>query len=173
VVDVADLAHAAHGQELAVRREGERANAADRVAPWSVGIAVFTARCLVLTVAAGARYPRESGTGKVIVEATRNREAVLFSILAAGAICSFPYILPRMDFFGPTSGRPIVIYLLPLTDMFSRAVGIFVMPWLAVIALRKICEWRLGGITGDCLGAAIESAEFVFLLTAALLVGYW
>jgi cobalamin synthase len=29
---------------------------------------------------------------------------------------------------------------------------------------------RLGGITGDCLGAGIEVAEWVLLLTTALLV---
>jgi adenosylcobinamide-GDP ribazoletransferase len=39
-----------------------------------------------------------------------------------------------------------------------------------VLGLKRLCRRRLTGITGDCLGAAIESAEVVFLLTAALVL---
>src|SRR5579884_1252814 len=43
--------------------------AAPARAPWLVAGAVATARCLVVCAAAGARYPRPQGTGKLLVEA--------------------------------------------------------------------------------------------------------
>jgi adenosylcobinamide-GDP ribazoletransferase len=45
-----------------------------------------------------------------------------------------------------------------------RALPAFV----AVLGLKGLCERRLGGVTGDCLGAAIELAELLFLLAAVL-----
>jgi adenosylcobinamide-GDP ribazoletransferase len=41
---------------------------------------------------------------------------------------------------------------------------------LVVLGLKRLCRRRLTGITGDCLGAAIESAEVVFLLAAVLIL---
>jgi adenosylcobinamide-GDP ribazoletransferase len=105
-------------------------------APWVVAGAVTAARCLVLCVAAGARYPRPEGTARVLVEATRLWEMALFGVLAA--VVAFGTITPL------------------------RALPAFV----AISGLRWLCSRRLGGITGDCLGAAIELAEVLFLLCA-------
>jgi adenosylcobinamide-GDP ribazoletransferase len=107
-------------------------------APWLVAAAVTAARCLVLCVAAGARYPRPQGTGKLLIEATRWREAGPFAVLAGAAAWA--------------AGCPLAV--LPAL--------------LGVGGLRWLCVRRLGGITGDCLGAAIELAEGLFLFTAAL-----
>lgn len=115
------------------------------LAPWLVGLAALTARCLVLTLAAGTRYPRPGGTGKVIIEATGWPEAMLFPLLA---LCA---ALPLM----------LVVH-----GGFVAMLGI---PLLAVLLLRRLCVTRLGGITGDCLGAAIELTEALALLTAAAL----
>lgn len=136
-------------------------------APWTVGIAVLAARCLVLTLAADARYPRDEGTGKLFIEATRNREAVAFSLLAACAVATLLLALPRIDYFRPPpSDRYLYYFAAP--DAFSRAVLWFLVIWLTVVLLRKLCERRLGGITGDCLGAGIELVELVFLLSVAV-----
>jgi adenosylcobinamide-GDP ribazoletransferase len=117
-------------------------------APWVIVAAVVMARCLVLAVAAGAHYPRPQGTGKVFVEATRPPEAILFALLAGG-VALLPF--PRGEW------ADALILWLPLLP----AVGL----------LRWLCRRRLGGITGDCLGAAIELLEGLVLLTAALLPG--
>ena len=37
-----------------------------------------------------------------------------------------------------------------------------------VLLLRWMCQRRLDGITGDCLGAAIEMSEVLFLISAVV-----
>jgi cobalamin 5'-phosphate synthase/cobalamin synthase len=111
-------------------------------APWLVGGAAVVARCLVLCVAAGARYPRPEGTGKALVEATRGGEGVLFGLVAALSALAACW---------------------PDWEKTPLLVG---PPLLAVLLLRRLCVRRLDGITGDCLGAAIETAEVIFLLCA-------
>jgi adenosylcobinamide-GDP ribazoletransferase len=109
----------------------------------TIGAAVLVSRCLVLVMAAGARYPRPEGTGKVLIEATGWREAFVCALMAAVATClAFP--------------RP-----------FHDLVIFFPVFW-AVIVFRRISERRLGGVTGDGLGAAIEITEVVFLLAVAV-----
>jgi adenosylcobinamide-GDP ribazoletransferase len=116
--------------------------------PWLVAAAVAVGRCLALCLAAGARYPRPEGTGKALVEATRGWEAAPFAAAAVGV--TFLAV--------PEDGAPAVLVLLA--------------PALVVVAgLRWLCGRRLGGITGDCLGAAIELVEWIFLLAAALWQG--
>jgi adenosylcobinamide-GDP ribazoletransferase len=113
--------------------------------PWVVGAAVVVARCLVLCVAAGSPYPRPEGTGKTLIEATRWWEAGLFA--GAGAAAAVPAA--------------------PAWSVY-RALVLFAPALLAVAALRGLCRRRLGGITGDCLGAAVEVAEWTFLLAVVL-----
>jgi adenosylcobinamide-GDP ribazoletransferase len=106
---------------------------------------VFVSRCLVLFMAAGARYPRQEGTGKAVIEATRWWEAGVYGLLAAGVTwLAAPHF-----------------HLLP-------ALVVFFSVLLAVAILRWISERRLGGVTGDGLGAAIEITEVVFLLAVAI-----
>jgi adenosylcobinamide-GDP ribazoletransferase len=112
-------------------------------AGWLVGASVASSRCLVLCLAAGARYPRPEGTGKLLIEATRGREAPLYAALAAGL--SLPATFP----FAP---------LLALAPVMAASAAVYTLRWL--------CVRRLGGVTGDCLGAGIETAEGVILLAA-------
>jgi adenosylcobinamide-GDP ribazoletransferase len=107
--------------------------------------AVITSRCLLLCLAARTCYPRSEGTGKVIIEATRWPEATAFAVLAAGVSW---YAVPRVN--------------------GVLALGIFLPPFVGVLLLRWTCQRRLHGITGDCLGAAIEVSEVFFLISAAI-----
>ncbi|HLJ94524.1 MAG TPA: adenosylcobinamide-GDP ribazoletransferase [Gemmataceae bacterium] len=113
--------------------------------PWLVGTAVGVGRCLALVMAAAAPYPRPEGTGKLVIEATTVPQSILFALIAC-------------------VGSVVVL--------FRAGVMMALIPYLAsllfVLLLRQFCLHRLGGITGDCLGAAIEAAELVFLLVAVL-----
>ncbi|HEV3256541.1 MAG TPA: adenosylcobinamide-GDP ribazoletransferase [Gemmataceae bacterium] len=129
----------------------------DRQGPWVVGTAVVAARCLVLCVAAGSRYPRPEGTGKALIEATGAWEGWLFAAVAAVATL-LALALPRLWDNDQLSWTEV-----------RTALELFSVAFLTVMGLKWQCVRRLGGITGDCLGAAIEAAEVVFLLTAAVL----
>jgi adenosylcobinamide-GDP ribazoletransferase len=114
--------------------------------PWVVAAAVCVARCLVLVMAGAGRYPRPEGTGQIII-GVRPTEAAVFGLI--GCLIS----LAALSWAG---------FLLALAPFFASL--------LVVLALTCMALNRLGGITGDCLGAAIETAELTFLLTAALLI---
>jgi adenosylcobinamide-GDP ribazoletransferase len=108
-------------------------------APYLVVAAVVVARCLAVCLAAGARYPRPEGTGKALVEATRVWEAPLFVAVAG-----------------------LAAYL-ALPNAWAAA-GLLAPPLVAVLLLRLACDRLLGGVTGDCLGAAIELSELLALV---------
>ena len=111
---------------------------------WVLGGAVAAARCLVLCMAALARYPRPEGTGKALIESGRPAEALLFGMIGLG-----------MAFAAGAGTLDVLVW-------FScAAVGVLLLTWL--------CRARLGGVTGDCLGAGIEVAELLFLLAAVTL----
>ncbi len=114
--------------------------------PWVVAAAVMTARCLVLFLAAGARYPRPEGTGKVLIGTISAAEGSRFWAPLAG-------VLGLLGWPRPEAGS-ILALVLP--------------NFAAVFGLGLLCEHRLRGITGDCLGAAIELAEVVYLFAAVL-----
>jgi cobalamin 5'-phosphate synthase/cobalamin synthase len=114
--------------------------------PWAVGTAVAVARCLALVIAGAGPYPRAEGTGKVVIEATTPWQAGLLTLVGCAASTAL---------------------------MFPAGLFAALMPFLAslvlVLALARFCLVRLGGITGDCLGAAIEATEFTFLLATVLI----
>jgi adenosylcobinamide-GDP ribazoletransferase len=114
-------------------------------APAIVMLAVWMSRALVFLMAAGARYPRDQGTGKALVEATRSLDSVMLGWITAVAV------------------------FLMLGLGLAPGGLLLAVPLLFVMGLRWLCDRRLGGVTGDCLGAGIEIAELTCLVTAALL----
>lgn len=113
-------------------------------APWLLAAGVILARCLALCMAGLSGYPRPEGTGKALITATRTWEVGPYAILGVVAVA---VVFPAGSW---------------------KTVVLFFIPCAVVLALTWICRRRLGGVTGDCLGAAIESGEITFLLTAAL-----
>jgi adenosylcobinamide-GDP ribazoletransferase len=72
----------------------------------------------------------------------------------------------RTSFFAATAAT--VVALIVATAMFSPAGGLVVLGALAVAAAVGLyATRRLGGVTGDVLGASIEVAEVTVLLVAA------
>jgi cobalamin 5'-phosphate synthase/cobalamin synthase len=114
-------------------------------APWAMAAAVCAARCLILVMAGTGPYPRPKGTGKILIEATTPWQAGFFALVGCTASVA---LLFRAGWLA--------------------ALGAFVVSLAVVLALARLCLRRLGGITGDCLGAAIEAAELMFLFTLVL-----
>jgi adenosylcobinamide-GDP ribazoletransferase len=111
--------------------------------PAVLGAAVAS-RTAVLVLAGSARYARPEGTGRFLIDATRPGEAVGASglILAvAAALAGWPGLV----------GGGLVVAL----------------SW----GLARIATARLGGVTGDLCGAAVELAELGYLLALALVRG--
>lgn len=82
---------------------------------------------------------------------------------------SLPPLKPGLgELFAGKGGRRLsVAWLLPLLGLSGFAPALAVMP-LVLLGWRQFLSARLGGMTGDCLGAGIELAESAGLL---LLVG--
>lgn len=92
--------------------------------------------------AAAGRYPREAGTGKSMIENTKAVESIV-CVAACQAILFFC--------IGASS-----FLLLPILI----AAGLII---------KAFSTRRIGGVTGDILGAANETGEMLYLLFAAVL----
>jgi adenosylcobinamide-GDP ribazoletransferase len=99
--------------------------------------AAVVGRLAILVAAGAGDYARPEGTGRLIIEATSQRESWIAGVIA---------ILTGLGLFGP----------LGLIAAFL-AMGL-------VWGLSRLAKGRLGGVTGDILGAAVELGELVFLV---------
>jgi adenosylcobinamide-GDP ribazoletransferase len=95
-------------------------------------------RSLILGCAGFVPYARAEGTGRFLIEATRPLDAVFALAVALGAA------------FGLMRGLGLKAFFVAL---------------LVGTAITVIARRRLGGITGDVLGAVVELGEMSFLLT--------
>jgi adenosylcobinamide-GDP ribazoletransferase len=114
-------------------------------APYLIPVAALVSRSLVCVMARFGHYPRPDGTGKALVEATGMWTVVVNGTLATAVILALPVA-------NWATVLPIAI-----------AANIF-------MTLTSVCQWRLGGVTGDCLGAGIEITEMTLLLSAGILL---
>lgn len=138
-------------------------------AAWSVGMAITVSRGLVLSMAAGAHYPRAQGTGKILIEATQWRDVTYFLAISAVFLAAGPFAVTLWPCpYSPCSDSVNSTHaLLQACRNGVGVVAVMLFPLLCVLfLLGRTCERRLGGITGDCLGAAIELLELIFLLLA-------
>ena len=109
---------------------------------WAVFAAAVVGRSLVLVSAGTAGYARPEGTGRILVEATTLRDAIGAAVFVA---CRRRGRWPDVGACGGCPG--------------ARA-GLGAHP-----------DWRRpgsGGVTGDTLGALVETGELLVLLTIAL-----
>lgn len=111
----------------------------------SLPLAVVVARCGILILAGLSRYPRPEGTGRVVIEASRRRDALGAGVAALA-----------------------VGYLLTPSAAWLATAAVCALPLLVVLLVTWLCHRRLGGVTGDCLGAAVELSELTCLLAYGL-----
>lgn len=109
------------------------------VAQWQVLIALpVVGRWMMVALAVLAPYARsEGGTGSVFVEGVGRRELGIATLILAAVLIGF------FSLWGLTLLAGLI---------------------LAVIALERYFKQRLGGVTGDILGAVCEWSEALFLL---------
>ena len=109
---------------------------------WQVLIALpVVGRWMMVALAVLAPYARsEGGTGSVFVEAAGRRELLIATLFLAAVL------LGLFQLWGLTLLAALI---------------------LAVISLERYFRVRLGGVTGDILGAACEWSEAIFLLLAS------
>jgi adenosylcobinamide-GDP ribazoletransferase len=111
-----------------------------RDAFWLVAGAPAVARFLVVPLVVGFPYARPEGLGKAFRGTAGAREVAVAAVLAAAAVAP---------------GGPAA---LGCAGAAAAAAG----------AVALVARRRLGGLTGDVYGAAIELAELTFLAAAAL-----
>ncbi len=96
-------------------------------------------------------YPRESGTGKFFVE-NMNKKIFLFSVTLTIGISALLYFAA---FHGTDSASasliPITFAFLPASLVIASLIG-------------KWSQKKIGGITGDVLGCAIEASNLLLIL---------
>ena len=105
----------------------------------------------MITCAMVSRYPRQDGLGKYIIELLSRKTAVLSIVLCAAivfALSAWPY-----------DGATLLI----------RAAVCIGAGIVLGLALASISKRKIGGATGDILGAANEMGEMLFLAVWAAL----
>jgi adenosylcobinamide-GDP ribazoletransferase len=104
--------------------------------------AAFAGRTAVLVLAGSAGYARPEGTGRFLVEAA----GPVGAAVAAGLIVAASTAL---------AGRPGL----------AAGGSVAALAW----GLARLGRARLGGVTGDLCGAAVELGELAYLLILAMM----
>jgi adenosylcobinamide-GDP ribazoletransferase len=109
--------------------------------PFVMIAAHAASRAAMLWVMASAPYARDQGAATGLAERLDQRAVVTCFATAALALLPLLFVLPLMAM---------------LLGLFGLAAGYY--------AMRRRFEERLGGYTGDCLGAVQQCAEIGFYL---------
>ncbi len=105
----------------------------------AIAVALAFSRWSMIVAAYNARYPRATGTGAAFVGA-----------ISAGTLVAATAIVIATGFLvGPVK-----------VALFAAVAA------AAAMALRKFAQKKIGGVTGDILGAVNETAETLLLLAA-------
>lgn len=105
----------------------------------AIAVALAFSRWSMIVAAYRARYPRATGTGVAFVGTFT--ATTLFAATITLLACGFAFEPKKLALFA------------------AVAAG-------SALALRKFAEKRIGGVTGDILGAVNEIAETILLLVA-------
>jgi adenosylcobinamide-GDP ribazoletransferase len=103
--------------------------------------AAVVSRTAILVAAGSAPYARREGTGRHLVEATTPRDALGATFLVL--------------VLGPAIAR---------APGLAGSGAVLGLAWI----LARLARRRLGGITGDVLGALVELGELAFLMCLAI-----
>jgi adenosylcobinamide-GDP ribazoletransferase len=131
----------------------------------AIGLILF----LLLELAAVAELPSPSRWQTLLAAPTIAR--------AAPALLARLFLNARPEGIGASFQREVAAWAPLVTVALALAVAVAalgvagvlaaVVAMLAVVALGRFFSMRLGGVTGDVLGASVEIAELAVLLTVA------
>jgi adenosylcobinamide-GDP ribazoletransferase len=140
--------------------------------PVTGGLALITA-CVTGRLAVtwacreGVPSARSDGLGALVAGTVRRGAAIAATLAAAVVVALLALVVMTASW--PASGHPPTALrgLAPsiLVCPIAIAAGLGAAAWL-----RRRAERRLGGITGDVLGALVETATTVALLVCALVL---
>jgi len=103
--------------------------------------AATVARSMILIPAGLAPYARRDGTGRSVIDAAQPRDALGAAML----------------------GSAVGVATMGAAGLLAASIAAGV-----VLVLTRSAWRKLGGVTGDILGAAVELAELTFLMTLGL-----
>ncbi|HYX39048.1 MAG TPA: adenosylcobinamide-GDP ribazoletransferase [Oligoflexus sp.] len=135
---------------------------------------------LALLIVSGGGFLALRNTAMDLQGRTLLISAVLSRSVCIPLLGTLPYLNhagSRSQGFIPTSfhGWRTLLPLWPIIPLFTFLPSIpamiaFPLVWgLLILWLRRYLQKQLGGLTGDCLGAAIKICEFSLFLLACLL----
>ncbi len=108
-------------------------------------------RFAIVALACFSKYPRSAGLGLSLVG------RISAATLASAALLFFSCLAAVLGIHEEIGFRPV------LFSLAACALWIFFF--------RRICQRKIGGVTGDCLGALAETVELCFLSAVLLTAG--
>lgn len=111
--------------------------------------------CSVISCAS-APYARGSGMGKTFVDNTKTKEVIIATLITA-------VYSSAMLFYMIDSKLSLVLHLDFVMKSFAVNLFIIAILGLFAYAFSKLIERKIGGITGDTLGALLEISSLVYL----------
>lgn len=128
--------------------------------PIAVGVTIFLSRCAMMFHLSIATYAREDGLAKLFFRDRGVVRALGSFVLMGMGLCSLFVLLNT----GPSDSMLMIVF---------RLYCIGVIGMLLIAAWTWYCRRRLGGSTGDTVGAGCEMTETIVMLTIALLAMPW